>query len=110
MFLCVHSLYSLQHFGAEAFIKQNLPPVWKGGRLPLKGGRAGFSGGKEGCGGGWCGTEHLPEGLVVVELGLSVCLFVPSRAGGSGSSSTPWIETGRTGEEGEAFTPVQGRV
>lgn len=52
----------------------------------------------------------MEQGLGVEELGLSVCLFVPSHAGGSGSSSTPWIATGKTGKEGETCTRVQGRV
>lgn len=37
-----------------------------------------------------------------------MCLFVPSHLGGSGSSSTPWIATGKTGEQGGTAAVFRG--
>lgn len=38
---------------------------------------------------------------------MCACLCLPC-AGGSGSSSTPWIATGRTGKEGETAVLFRG--
>lgn len=51
--------------------------------------------------------QEQPNGLVVEQLGLRMCMFVPFCLGGSGSSSTRWIATARTGKK---CVHIHGRV
>lgn len=62
----------------------------------MKGAELGSLVGRRDVGGDGVALSILQRGVVE---GLSVCLSVPSHPGGSGSSSTPWIATGKTGEE-----------
>lgn len=52
--------------------------------------------------------REIGAGAVVGELGLSLWLSV--LAGGSGSSSTPWIGTGRTGKDEKPGAVFRARL